>query len=164
VSFVNSTLKLRAAVLATDLSDLMAVETTVTSEYEVKATVSEPIDPEHMKEIEKQFPSDLARKVDKEATVRVADRDAADPVLPEQVENDLTAMLAEHGARGAVEAELVRHQEIGAQRVQVLFLAYDQVHGRPDRTDRTVAGLDTGQKRDLTRVCNLWVAGLRKKQ
>ncbi len=164
VSFVNSKLELRAAVLATDLSDLMEVKTTVTSEYEVKATSSEPIDPRHMEEIEKQFPSDLARKVDKEATVRVADRDAVDPVLPEQVEDDLTAKLAAKGGkRELVEEELVGYQEIGPQRVQVLFMAYDQVHPRPDRKDRTVVGLDPARKGDLTRVCNLWLAGLRTK-
>jgi hypothetical protein len=164
VSFVNSTLKLNASVLATDLSELNTVQTTVSSDYKVKSTVSTPIDRDKIKEIEKHFPSELARQVDKAADVRVRDGDGAPTVLPETVEHGLAAIITEKkGDRDAVRKELLGYQEVGPERLNVLFVAYDQVHSRTDKTDRTVSGLETGEKRDLTRICNLWLAGLKKK-
>lgn len=161
MSFVRSTLDLKASILGTDLSRLQTVETTVTSDYQVKVAPSARFDRETIAELEKGLPSDLVREVDANVQVQVAQGDTADPVFPVEVEQGLAAMLAEHGGDGAaVTAKLLEYREVGPARVKVLFVAFEEMRGRSDKTDRRILGLESGQKRDLTRVCNIWLTDI----
>jgi hypothetical protein len=150
---IDGTFVAEASVLDTELQPVPNLTRKVT----ISSRFASVVDPSDM-QVEDQATLDghQARQVDLDATIELPENSAGPPTFPQNIETALTVAFAAKG-RGGTMTALKGYSGFGDGSEAVLLLAYDQVHGRDDKT---ITGLSASQKGTLTRIINAWGKGL----